>query len=168
MLIFIDFCLKPVRLEKKQEILSFFFNFIYSFDGERDSQWEREHKQGEWERKKQAPSKGPWCGYSLLATVCKENTIQEHAFCLTETATLCGYIMISEGIYLHRTNSIWEDFSNPLSWEPCSTEAGGTLSDRDSPCPSGFWRMPAVPGQKIPKPFIHLSSSQAAAGEIYS
>ena len=59
MLIFIDFCLEPVRLEKKQEILSFFFNFIYSFDGERDSQREREHKQGEWERKKQAPSKGP-------------------------------------------------------------------------------------------------------------
>ena len=29
---------------------------------ERDSQREREHKQGEWERKKQAPSGGARCG----------------------------------------------------------------------------------------------------------
>ena len=36
----------------------FFKDFIYSFDRDRDSQREREHKQGEWERKKQAPSRG--------------------------------------------------------------------------------------------------------------
>uniref|UniRef100_A0A452SNE9 Phosphatase and actin regulator n=1 Tax=Ursus americanus TaxID=9643 RepID=A0A452SNE9_URSAM len=34
----------------------FFYAFIHLFD--RDSQREREHKQGEWERKKQAPSRG--------------------------------------------------------------------------------------------------------------
>ena len=33
----------------------FLKDFIYLFDRERDSQQEREHKQGEWERKKQAP-----------------------------------------------------------------------------------------------------------------
>ena len=37
-------------------IFYFFKDFIYLFD--RDSQQEREHKQGEWERKKQAPSGG--------------------------------------------------------------------------------------------------------------
>ena len=41
---------------------SFFKDFIYLFDRDRDSQWEREHKQGEWERKKQALSGGAWCG----------------------------------------------------------------------------------------------------------
>ena len=39
-------------------ILLYFKDFIYLFDPERDSQREREHKQGEWERKKQAPSGG--------------------------------------------------------------------------------------------------------------
>ena len=37
-------------------------DFIYSFDRDRDSQREREHKQGEWERKKQASRGGAWCG----------------------------------------------------------------------------------------------------------
>ena len=32
-------------------------DFIYLFDRDRHSQREREHKQGEWERKKQAPSR---------------------------------------------------------------------------------------------------------------
>ena len=36
----------------------FFKDFIYLFDRDRDSQREREHKQGEWERKKQALSGG--------------------------------------------------------------------------------------------------------------
>ena len=36
----------------------FFFNFFNLFDRDRDSQREREHKQGEWERKKQAHSRG--------------------------------------------------------------------------------------------------------------
>ena len=41
--------------------IHFFKDFLfYLFD--RDSQREREHKQGEWERKKQAPSRGAWCG----------------------------------------------------------------------------------------------------------
>ena len=35
-----------------------FKDFIYLFDRERDSQPETEHKQGEWERKKQAPRGG--------------------------------------------------------------------------------------------------------------
>ena len=36
-------------------MLFFFFkDFIYFFDRDRNSQREREHKQGEWERKKQA------------------------------------------------------------------------------------------------------------------
>ena len=35
-----------------------FKDFIYLFDRKRDSQREGEHKQGEWERKKQAPSRG--------------------------------------------------------------------------------------------------------------
>ena len=39
-------------------ILFFFKDFIYLFDRDRDSQREREHKQGEWERKKQAHSGG--------------------------------------------------------------------------------------------------------------
>ena len=44
-------------------IISFFFkDFIYLFDGERESQREREHRHGEWERKKQAPSGGARCG----------------------------------------------------------------------------------------------------------
>ena len=37
-------------------------NHFFLFDRERDSQQERKHKQGEWERKKQAPSRGAWCG----------------------------------------------------------------------------------------------------------
>ena len=40
----------------------FFKDFIYLFDRDRDSQREREHKQGEWERKKQAHSGGARCG----------------------------------------------------------------------------------------------------------
>ena len=43
-------------------ILFFFKDFIYLFDRDRDSQWEREHKQGEWERKKQAPAEEPDVG----------------------------------------------------------------------------------------------------------
>ena len=45
-------------------IIHFFIfkDFIYLFDRDRDSQQEREHKQGEWERKKQAHSGGAWCG----------------------------------------------------------------------------------------------------------
>ena len=39
-------------------ILFYFKDFIFLFDPERDNQREREHKQGEWERKKQAPSGG--------------------------------------------------------------------------------------------------------------
>ena len=39
----------------------FFKDFIYLFD-KRDSQREREHKQREWERKKQAPSGRAWRG----------------------------------------------------------------------------------------------------------
>ena len=35
-------------------IFIFFKDFIYLFNRDRDSQQEREHKQGEWERKKQA------------------------------------------------------------------------------------------------------------------
>ena len=35
-------------------LLLFFKDFIYLFDRERDGQQEREHKQGEWERQKQA------------------------------------------------------------------------------------------------------------------
>ena len=43
----------------KQEDIDFFKkDFIYLFDRERNSQREREHKRGEWERKKQAPSSG--------------------------------------------------------------------------------------------------------------
>ena len=34
----------------------FFKDFIYLFERDRDSQRESEHKQGEWERKKQAPT----------------------------------------------------------------------------------------------------------------
>ena len=40
----------------------FLSDFIYLFGRDRDSQREREHKQGEWERKKQAPSKEPDAG----------------------------------------------------------------------------------------------------------
>ena len=40
---------------------SFFVRF-YLFDRDRDSQGEREHKQGEWERKKQAHSEEPDVG----------------------------------------------------------------------------------------------------------
>ena len=40
----------------------FFKDFIYLFDRERDSQRDREHKQGEWERKKQAPVEEPDAG----------------------------------------------------------------------------------------------------------
>ena len=40
-------------------ILLYFKYFIYLFDPERDSQREREHKQGEWERKKRAPAEEP-------------------------------------------------------------------------------------------------------------
>ena len=40
------------------KISAFLKDFIYSFDRDRDSQREREHKQGEWERKKQASSGG--------------------------------------------------------------------------------------------------------------
>ena len=39
-------------------ILLYFKDFNYLFDPERDSQTERDHKQGEWERKKQTPSGG--------------------------------------------------------------------------------------------------------------
>ena len=62
MLIFIDICLKPVRLEKKQEILSFFKNFIYSFDGERDSQREREHSRGSGRGRSRLPVEEPDVG----------------------------------------------------------------------------------------------------------
>ena len=44
----------------KSEILKsyfFFKDFIYLFDRDRDSQRERGHKQGKWERKKQVPRK---------------------------------------------------------------------------------------------------------------
>ena len=44
------------------ESFLFFKDFIYLFDRDRDSQQEREHKQGEWERKKQAPSEEPDAG----------------------------------------------------------------------------------------------------------
>ena len=37
--------------------LFFFLKIFYLFDRDRDSQQEREHKQGEWERKKQAHSR---------------------------------------------------------------------------------------------------------------
>ena len=43
----------------KKNYLFIFKDFICLFDRKRDSQREREHKQGEWERKKQAPS-GAW------------------------------------------------------------------------------------------------------------
>ena len=46
--------------EKEKPTFTFFFkDFIYLFDRERNSQKEREHKQGEWERKKQASNRGP-------------------------------------------------------------------------------------------------------------
>ena len=40
----------------------FFKDFIYLFDRDRDSQRERKHKQGEWERKKLAHSEEPDVG----------------------------------------------------------------------------------------------------------
>ena len=48
-----------VRMVLRTKAFFFFLKilFIY-FDRERDSQREREHKQGEWERKKQPPSGG--------------------------------------------------------------------------------------------------------------
>ena len=59
------FCSLDVEFDTSYRDLFFFFKilFIYLFDRERNSQGEREHKQGEWERKKQAPrgahSQGP-------------------------------------------------------------------------------------------------------------
>ena len=52
------------------------------------------------------------CVYSLLTTVYR-NTTQYHASCPTAMAILCGYIMMSEEIHLHRTNFIWEDSQIP-------------------------------------------------------
>ena len=40
----------------------FFLDFIYLFDRGRDSQREREHKQGEWERRKWTSSREPDVG----------------------------------------------------------------------------------------------------------
>ena len=57
-----SFCLILVSLWCLQIMNFFFKDFIYLFDRDRDSQREREHKQGEWERKKQAHSGGAWCG----------------------------------------------------------------------------------------------------------
>ena len=37
-------------------------DFIYLFDRDRDSQREREHRQGEWERKKRLPAEEPDVG----------------------------------------------------------------------------------------------------------
>ena len=45
-----------------RKILLFFKDCVYLFDRERNSQREREHKQGEWERKKQAPREKPDVG----------------------------------------------------------------------------------------------------------
>ena len=56
---------KPALMGLYMRIFSFLFFFFkdfYLFDRDRDSQWEREHKQGEWKRKKQAHSGGAWCG----------------------------------------------------------------------------------------------------------
>ena len=48
-----------IKLSKIKERESFFFkDFIYLFDRERHTQLEREHKQGEWEKEKQAHSRG--------------------------------------------------------------------------------------------------------------
>ena len=48
---------KIPRLKQEEiDYLFIYFKKFYLFD--RDSQREREHKQGEWERKKQAPSGG--------------------------------------------------------------------------------------------------------------
>ena len=53
---------ETVRSTKSETVIIcafiFFKDFIYLFDRDRDSQREREHKQGEWERKKQAHSGG--------------------------------------------------------------------------------------------------------------
>ena len=53
-----------VEFDTSYRDLFFFFKilFIYLFDRERNSQGEREHKQGEWEMKKQAHSRGARCG----------------------------------------------------------------------------------------------------------
>ena len=48
----------PLFYRDLRDVGFFFKDFIYLFDRDRDSQREREHKQGEWERKKQAPSGG--------------------------------------------------------------------------------------------------------------
>ena len=53
------------RKSRAWDMLPFFFLkilFIYLFDGERGSQREKEHKQGEWEREKQAHRGGAWRG----------------------------------------------------------------------------------------------------------
>ena len=50
-------------VQGRRKVYEFFFkDFIYLFDRETHSQREQEHKQGEWERKKQAPSRGAQCG----------------------------------------------------------------------------------------------------------
>ena len=54
--------MKLVRGENRLFSVFFFLDLTYSFDRGRDSQWEREHKQGEWERKKQSPSRRAQCG----------------------------------------------------------------------------------------------------------
>ena len=53
--------LMGVGRRRSQHSLFSLKDFIYLFDRERDSQKEREHKQGEWERKKQASNRGPLC-----------------------------------------------------------------------------------------------------------
>ena len=49
-------------LQSKFFYFLFFLKILFIYLTERDSQWEREHKQGEWERKKQAHSRGAWRG----------------------------------------------------------------------------------------------------------
>ena len=61
----------------------FFKDFIHLFDRDRDSQREREHKQGEWERKKQARSGGAWCG-------ARSQNGQDHALSRRQTLNDCA------------------------------------------------------------------------------
>ena len=68
---------EPLDLIKK--IFFCFKDFIYLFDRDRYSQWEREHKQGEWERKKRR---------SLMWGSIPQ--CRDHALCRRQTLNRCA------------------------------------------------------------------------------